>query len=199
MKEASGELKQIHQDYNIRDKNILGKFKDFKKSSTVTLNYMDQTCDFFEKTKNLIKWEEPRMTKYFLLLCLVLFIVVTFIPIRIIIMIYLIYKFYKGQFYHKKRIRHNREVLAIEFLNFVEENKLRQQLGDKNKFDESWEKLLGKTMQLKIFEQKLSFYFQENLKLYFPKDMLKLKDPKDSSIFLADTPNKLIDYVSKVK
>ena len=146
MKEASGELKQIHQDYNIRDKNILGKFKDFKKSSTVTLNYMDQTCDFFEKTKNLIKWEEPRMTKYFLLLCLVLFIVVTFIPIRIIIMIYLIYKFYKRQFYHKKRIRHNREVLTIEFLNFVEENKLRQQLGDKNKFDESWEKLLGKTM-----------------------------------------------------
>eukprot|EP00347_Sterkiella_histriomuscorum_P021039 403335495 len=199
LREASNELKQIHQEYNIRDKNILGKFKDFKKSSTVTLNYMDIVCDFFEKSKNLVKWEEPRMTKYFFLLFIVLFIAVTFIPIRIIICIYLVYKFYKGQFYHRKRIRNNREIIKIEFLNFIEENKLKNQMGDITKFDESWEKLLGKAMNIKIFEQKLSVYFQETLKLYFPKDILKLRDPKDPQILLADSPNKLIDYVSKVK
>ncbi len=34
------------------------------------------------------------------------------------------------------------------------------------------------------------------MKLYFPKDFLKLKE---GDKFLADTPNKFIDYVSKVK
>ncbi|CDW85589.1 UNKNOWN [Stylonychia lemnae] len=196
LREASNELKQMHQDYNIKDKNILGKFRDFKKSSTVTLNYMDITCDFFEKTKNLIKWEEPRMTKYFLLLCIVLFIAVTFIPIRIIISVYLVYKFYRGQFYHQRRIRSNREIISIEFLNFLEESKLKSNFL--NNYDEQWEKVLGKSMNIKLFEQKLSFYFQETLKLYFPKDILKLKDNNNAN-YIADTPNKLIDYVSKVK
>jgi len=110
---------------------------------------MDITCDFFEKTKNLIKWEEPRMTRYFFLLAIVLFIAVTFIPLRIIICYYLIYKFYKGQFYHTRRLRNNREVINIEFNNFLEDNKLKAQLIN---FDESWEKLLGKKMDPKMFE-----------------------------------------------
>jgi len=140
-REANDELKQIHQEYNIRDKNILGKFKDFKKSSTVTLNYMDIICDFFEKSKNLIKWEDPRMTKYFFLLCIGFFIAVTFIPIRIIICAYLVYKFYRGQFYHKRRIRSNLEIITIEFMNFLEENKIKHLFG---KIDESWDKILAK-------------------------------------------------------
>ena len=74
----------------------MGKFKDFKKSSTVTLNAMDITCDFFEKSKNLVKWEEPRMTKYFFIISLMGLLVVTFIPLRIIICVWLVYKFYRG-------------------------------------------------------------------------------------------------------
>lgn len=35
------------------------------------------------------------------------------------------------------------------------------------------------------------------MKLYFPKDIFKLKDSQNQPI--ADTPAKLIDYVSKVK
>lgn len=123
----------------------MGKFKDFKKSSTITLNAMDIICDFFEKTKNLIKWEEPRMTRYFFLLCIVFFIAVTFIPLRIIICVWLVYKFYRGQFYHSRKIRNNREIITIEFFNFLEDNKLKVQF---NNFDEGWEKLLGKKMTL---------------------------------------------------
>lgn len=86
---------------------------------------MDIICDFFEKSKNLIKWEEPRMTKYFFLLGIILFIAVTFIPLRIIICVYLVYKFHRGQFYHKRRIRSNKEIITIEFMNFLEDNKLK--------------------------------------------------------------------------
>jgi hypothetical protein len=62
LKDPNQDLKNITDKYSIKDKNILGKFKDFKKSATFTLNCMDTTCDFFEKTKNLIRWEDPRMT-----------------------------------------------------------------------------------------------------------------------------------------
>lgn len=34
------------------------------------------------------------------------------------------------------------------------------------------------------------------MKLYFPKDFLRLKE---GDKYLADTPNKLIDYVSRIK
>ena len=54
---------------------------------------------------------------------------------------------------------------------------------------EKWEMILGKQMTAKIFEQKLYAHFQDSLKLYFPKDIMKL----------CETPMKLIDYVSKVK
>lgn len=116
--------KNIKEEYQIKDKNILGKFKDFKKNSTVTLNYLDVFCDFIEKSKNLIQWEEQRMTKYFFLLAFVLFIFVTFLPLRTIIILFLTYKFNRGQNYHKRRVRNNWEVCKIELKNFLEDNKL---------------------------------------------------------------------------
>ena len=126
----------------------MGKYKDLKKSSTVTLNYMDITCDFFEKIKNLIKWEEPRMSKLFFMLCIILLLVVTFIPLRTIICVWLVYKFYCGRSYHQRRIRNNREVVMIEFSNFLEDNKVKL-----SNFDEPWEKIVPKNVGgVKIFE-----------------------------------------------
>jgi hypothetical protein len=48
---------------------------------------MDLVCNFYEKTKNLIRWEEARMTQYFALVCFLMFLVVTFLPIRILFML----------------------------------------------------------------------------------------------------------------
>lgn len=42
---------------------------------------------------------------------------------------------------------------------------------------------------MKWFESKLTHHFQENLKIYLPKDMLKL----------CETPNELIEYVGQTK
>lgn len=147
-------MKQIKEEYNIKEKNIMGKWKDLKKSSTVILNYMDITCDLFEKIKNLIKWEEPRMSKLFLALSIVLMLIVTFIPLRIIIIFYLPYKFYLGRRYHTRRLRNNKEVISIEFGHFLDENKIKL-----TSLDDPWEKCVPKNAPIKIFEQKLSFYF----------------------------------------
>lgn len=100
---------------------------------------MDRICNIIEKSKNLIKWEDPKMTTYFFLVCLVMFLFVTFLPIRFIIIAWLTYKFYRGQFYHKKKVRNNREVCKIELNNFCDENKIVLA----NETDE-WEVLLGK-------------------------------------------------------
>ena len=124
------------------------------------------------------------MTKYFFLLCIGFFIAVTFIPIRIIICVYLVYKFYRGQFYHKRRIRSNMEIITIEFMHFLEENKLRHLFAN---MEDPWDKILQRKISLTQLEAKLTQYFQEVLKLYFPKDFLKLKDP-DTKEPLADTP-----------
>jgi len=40
---------------------MYARLQDLKKNSTGTLNAMDRVCDTFEKTKNLIKWEQKRM------------------------------------------------------------------------------------------------------------------------------------------
>ena len=44
-------------------------------------------------------------------------------------------------------------------------------------------------MNLKTFEAKLTQYFQEELKLFFPKDIFKI----------CSSPSELLDYVSKIK
>jgi hypothetical protein len=129
---------------------------------------MDSVCNFFEKTKNLIKWEEKRMTEYFTLLSFVMFLIVTFIPLKTLIMIYLTRRFYRGRMYHKKRIRNNKEVLLIEYRNFLEDHKTlltkagvqglhmmtpQKSLDDKAPYlFERWETIVGKQATLKIFE-----------------------------------------------
>ena len=131
----NAEFKAIsNKTYSIKDKNIYAKFQDFKKGSSTTLNFMDGICNIIEKSKNLIKWEDPKMTIYFYFVVMVLFFAVTFLPLRFLIVMWLTYKFYKGQFYHKKRVRNNKEVCKIELSNFLEENKLTL-----SNFDDEWE------------------------------------------------------------
>jgi len=47
-------------DYNIQEtRGLLNKYRDMKKSTAWTLNVIDMYCDYFEKYKNLVKWEDP--------------------------------------------------------------------------------------------------------------------------------------------
>ncbi len=114
---------------------------------------MDSVCNAFEKTKNLIKWEQKRMTSYFLLLMFIMFLVITFLPMKTLFMMYLTRRFYRGQFYHKKRVRNNREALLIEYSNFIEDNKhLLPKTSNVNNLEEKWENIYGRSMSFKVFQ-----------------------------------------------
>ena len=97
---------------------------------------MELICDFFEKSKNLVKWEEVKLTKIFSVILVFLFFIVTFFPLRTIIVLYLLYKFYRGQTYHSRRVRNNKEVVRLELMNFLEDNKMTHVITD---FDLKWE------------------------------------------------------------
>ena len=58
---------------------------------------MDIIADFFEKMRNLVLWEDANMTMLFFILLAVIFIVVTFLPLRFILFLACIYKFASGR------------------------------------------------------------------------------------------------------
>ena len=57
---------------------------------------MDIISDFFEKVRNLVLWEDQNMTALFFVLLLVIFIIVTFLPLRFILFLACAYKFACG-------------------------------------------------------------------------------------------------------
>jgi len=85
------------------------------------------------------------------------------------------YKFWRGRNYHKRRIQNNKEVAKIELQHFFEDNKI-----EIEGFDEQWPKSVYKQL-----EQKVQLYFQDNLKIYLPKDIFRL----------CETPNELIEHI----
>jgi hypothetical protein len=93
------------------------------------------------------------MTSYFLLLMFIMFLVITFLPMKTLFMMYLTRRFYRGQFYHKKRVRNNREALLIEYSNFIEDNKhLLPKTSNVNNLEEKWENIYGRSMSFKVFQ-----------------------------------------------
>jgi len=54
------------------------------------------------------------MTHFFSIFLVILFVIVTFFPVKLIIFISLTYIFYKGRSFHSKRLINNREVAKIE-------------------------------------------------------------------------------------
>lgn len=123
--EEKGEkLTQTKAEYNIATKGMYASYKDAVKGTAFTLQWLEVICDFFEKVRNLFQWEDPNMTQYFLILLIVIFIVVTFLPMRFILSCALFYKFYKSQNFQKRRTTNNEEVCRIEMANFFAENKI---------------------------------------------------------------------------
>jgi len=109
--EASGEtddtVAQTKMAYNIKSKGMMDTYKEAKKGTALTLQWMEVICDFAEKARNLVRWEDPNMTFLFLLLLIVLFLFVTFLPLRLILFFSTFQKFFKGRGWQAKRIRNN--------------------------------------------------------------------------------------------
>jgi hypothetical protein len=110
--------------YKIKEVGALGQWKLLKKGAWYTFSWFDTICDFFEKIRNLIRWEDEKMTEMFLFVLIVLFLVVSFLPMRAIFHLVLVYKFIKKKSWQRKRVENNEEICKIELKNFIKETKL---------------------------------------------------------------------------
>ena len=70
----------------------------------------------------------------------------------------------------------------LELINFLEENKLSQAVTD---FDATWTSQIKRKISKQALEDKLTAYFQGVVKIFLPKEILKL----------CETPHQLIEYV----
>lgn len=122
------------------------------------------------------------MTALFFVLLVILFIIVTFLPLRFILFLACAYKFASGQRWQNKRITNNREVCRLELINFLQEQKLSHVVTN---FDEKWSRQARKHMRLPALEEKLTLYFRETVRIFLPRQILHL----------CETPNQLIEYV----
>lgn len=105
--ESEQNIAQTKASYNIKDKGIRGLYKDATKGFSFSLQWMDVINDWFEKIRNLVQWSDPSMTKLFLILLFVSYLVVTFLPMRFILQIAYFYKFWKGRTWQRRRINNN--------------------------------------------------------------------------------------------
>ena len=128
-------------------------------------------ADFFEKVRNLVLWEDYNMTTLFFVLMIIIFLVVTFLPMRFILFLSTFYKFICGRLWQKKRIVNNREVCKLEIVNFLEEQRLSNVITN---FDGKWSNQVRRHMKVAALEEKLTTYFQQVVRIYLPKDILSL-------------------------
>mmetsp|Transcript_37548 Transcript_37548/g.49384 ORF Transcript_37548/g.49384 Transcript_37548/m.49384 type:complete len:125 (-) Transcript_37548:391-765(-) len=85
---------------------------------------IDWLFDLIEKIAKLIYWEDQTASTITLVILLLAFFVVTFIPLRCIIILWLFGKFSKGSTYYKRRYISNRECCRIELRNFFLDHNL---------------------------------------------------------------------------
>lgn len=51
LKQDKLETQKTTEEYGIKDKNLWGKIRDFRSRSAITLKYLEELCDVFEKSK----------------------------------------------------------------------------------------------------------------------------------------------------
>ena len=152
--------------------------------SSNLLQTIDFVFDLVEKIRKLIFWEDQTASTIVLVFLLIAFFVVTFIPLRFVIILWLFGKFSKGSRYYKRRYIGNRECCRIELRNFFLDQRLL-----------SFETLFGDETQW------LSAPWPKNQ----DNDLLKEHFQKIFSIILPNqfwekfpTPSKLVDEVGFV-
>ena len=95
--ESEQNIAATKASYNIKDKGLLGNYRDAVKGTNYTLQWMDVITDWFEKIRNLVQWSDPNMTKLFLILLVMIFFLVTFLPMKFILQLSYFWKFWKGR------------------------------------------------------------------------------------------------------
>ena len=145
------------------------------------------------------------MTMLFFFVALFALIIVTFLPLRLFLMLSFSYRFYKGRNWNHRRQRNNQELCKIELQKLFDDLKIivdsslykldpddidngqEKHFSKKIPFehiDIPWEKVLqtskNKSINFKNFERNYYIHFQKQLKIFIPKDLLsaRCKTPK---------------------
>jgi len=175
LKEEKEKIDEKSSFYNIKKRGILGRYNQFKQKSAKTLDKLEYVVDMFEKFKNLLLWKDELMTKYFLVILLILYAFLTFMPLRYITILYLIRRFHKGKSYYKRRKKSNEIISKIEIAKFMIME------VDELYMVKEWPK------KTKNFESKLISHFQTFLKIYLPAKITETyKSPHELAEHVSD-------------
>jgi len=75
--------------------------------------------DLCQKLLKILSWEEPSESNIVLIVLIVAFLVVSFVPLRVIICLALVNKFHEGSTWYERRWISNQECCKIEIRNFL--------------------------------------------------------------------------------
>ena len=112
-------------DFSLEEKtNLFDKIAETKSILSSAIFGMDTAFDLIEKLEKLLTWQDQDASTVVLVVILIAFFVVTFIPLRVIICLWLIGKFNKGSTWYYRKWIGNRECCKIETRNFFLDHKI---------------------------------------------------------------------------
>ena len=111
-------------DFNLEERTgVFDKWSETKNILSGVIFAADFGFDLIEKLEKLLTWQDQDASTVVLVVILLAFFVVTFIPLRTIICIALIAKFNKGSTWYRRKWVGNRECCKIEMRNFFLDQK----------------------------------------------------------------------------
>jgi hypothetical protein len=156
----------------------------FKDRILSVMFILDNFSDFVEKTEKLLCWQDRKTSSVFLLVLIVAFFVVSFLPLRYFVIVGLLLKFNRGKTYYQRRFIGNQEVCKIEIRNFLIDNNLLKSNGN-----DSWVNLFWSGPAKKL--EKLTLHMQDRLFILLPKNFIQaFPRPRDliECVGYIDTP-----------
>ena len=180
-------------EYNLEERTgVLDRWSETKQILSSVIFAADYAFDLIEKLEKLLKWEDQEASTVVLVVILLAFFVVTFIPLRTIICLALVAKFNKGSTWYRRRWVGNRECCKIEMRNFFLDKELypfdvlfgkdeREWLGKK------WPRGQDHTALKEHFQKVFKIILPDNFHKTYPTPWLLMKEVAyvDEPLFLA--------------
>ena len=104
------------------NESYLSKYRAMKKSIAKMQFLIAKICNFIEKLKNLLKWSDPQKTFYFFIVIFILYVLVSRILIRALILIGILDKFFTGKRFYSKVYDRNAKLSAMVLKYIVNKN-----------------------------------------------------------------------------
>eukprot|EP00347_Sterkiella_histriomuscorum_P002460 403368062 len=167
------------QKYERRQFGILEKYRDLKDKLSVLVFFFDATTDFVEKFNKLLIWQDQKSSKLFLIILIIIFLVISFLPLRYFIILAMLKKFNRGSSYYKRRYTGNKEATKIELRNYLlTTGNLKYE--DLKRYGETFWMNKAWPTNKRAFEKNLINYLQDKLYILIPRDFVKqFKTPAD--------------------